>query len=840
VDTQRWQLTCYLDSLAIMKKSKTTSNSLSGKTVFSLVIGLITIASIAIIGTSNRSYSSYKSTTYDDPDAVTKVPGKPLLTAPDKGVASVVSQNLETEDKDVQNGASVSSVTTATKTKPRLSRKFFQIGDINPAQHVKIKKNVHSMRLQSPKEDKIQRFIRMQNLVERLRNQQAIEQQKAQAVAKQQGWAISGGENGEKEWELQSIEGDRVMAYAINNKNAAITTGVVGARDLSSFVLSGHGQTAGVWDSGKALGTHNELLGRVISGDSSTSISSHATTITGTMIAAGLEPTAQGMAYGASVISHSWSMDRSEMADLAMTTPGEAGKIQISNHSYDYSAGWAFNYWPPRWFGDINNAESEYFGMYDNNARLWDEICHNAPYYLPFKSAGNDRSENAPFPGIEYRYWNGSTWVTDIYDPSTGPQNDGWDNGGFDTIAPLANVKNAIVIGAVNDGVANGQRDISKSTITTFTGWGPTDDGRIKPDVVANGVSLKTTNSTANDSYGYVSGTSIATANLLSGQHTGQGINTARELGNLPGNICTPIYLANEARKLARAHSTLSTRVLDEKQMRELGMGSLLSVSAGSAQPAKLIVMQYKGAATEKQPYVLVGKGITFDSGGISLKPGAKMDEMKFDMCGAASVFGTLHAVLAMRLPINLVCIIAAAENMPSSTATKPGDVVTSMSGQTIEVLNTDAEGRLVLCDALTYAERFKPAAVIDIATLTGACVVALGAHASGMYANNDKLAEQLTNAGEQSFDRAWRMPLWDEYQKQINTPFADMANVGGPGGGSITAACFLARFTKKYHWAHLDIAGSAWHSAPKGATGRPVGLLTRYLMDRAGIKLGK
>jgi leucyl aminopeptidase len=335
-------------------------------------------------------------------------------------------------------------------------------------------------------------------------------------------------------------------------------------------------------------------------------------------------------------------------------------------------------------------------------------------------------------------------------------------------------------------------------------------------------------------------GTSIATANLLSGQHTGQGINTARELGNLPGNICTPIYLANEARKLARAHSTLSTRVLDEKQMRELGMGSLLSVSAGSAQPAKLIVMQYKGAATEKQPYVLVGKGITFDSGGISLKPGAKMDEMKFDMCGAASVFGTLHAVLAMRLPINLVCIIAAAENMPSSTATKPGDVVTSMSGQTIEVLNTDAEGRLVLCDALTYAERFKPAAVIDIATLTGACVVALGAHASGMYANNDKLAEQLTNAGEQSFDRAWRMPLWDEYQKQINTPFADMANVGGPGGGSITAACFLARFTKKYHWAHLDIAGSAWHSAPKGATGRPVGLLTRYLMDRAGIKLGK
>ena len=212
------------------------------------------------------------------------------------------------------------------------------------------------------------------------------------------------------------------------------------------------------------------------------------------------------------------------------------------------------------------------------------------------------------------------------------------------------------------------------------------------------------------------------------------------------------------------------------------------------------------------------------------------MDEMKFDMCGAASVFGTMHAVLAMKLPINVVAIIAAAENMPSGTATKPGDVVKSMSGQTIEVLNTDAEGRLVLCDALTYAERFKPAAVIDIATLTGACVVALGAHASGMYSNNDKLAEQLSKAGESSFDRAWRMPLWDEYQKQIDTPFADVANVGGPAAGSITAACFLARFTKKYHWAHLDIAGSAWNSAPKAATGRPVSLLTRYLMDRAGV----
>jgi len=264
-------------------------------------------------------------------------------------------------------------------------------------------------------------------------------------------------------------------------------------------------------------------------------------------------------------------------------------------------------------------------------------------------------------------------------------------------------------------------------------------------------------------------------------------------------------------------------------------MGSLLSVSAGSAQAAKLIVMHYQGARGNQQPYVLVGKGITFDSGGISLKPGAKMDEMKFDMGGAASVFGTMHALVALGLPLNVVAIVAAAENMPSGTATKPGDVVTSMSGQTIEVLNTDAEGRLVLCDALTYAERFKPRAVIDIATLTGACVVALGSHATGLFANEDELAEQLLAAGTDSHDRAWRMPLWDDYQKQLDSNFADIANIGGPGGGSITAACFLSRFAKSYHWAHLDIAGSAWNAAPKGATGRPVALLTRYLMDRAG-----
>ena len=264
-------------------------------------------------------------------------------------------------------------------------------------------------------------------------------------------------------------------------------------------------------------------------------------------------------------------------------------------------------------------------------------------------------------------------------------------------------------------------------------------------------------------------------------------------------------------------------------------MGALLSVSAGSDEPAKLIVMEYRGADDSHQPYVLVGKGITFDSGGISLKPGAKMDEMKFDMCGAATVLGVTQSVLAMQLPLNVIGIIATSENMPSGAASKPGDVVTSMSGQTIEILNTDAEGRLVLCDALTYAERFKPAAVIDIATLTGACVVALGSHATGMYSNHNGLARQLRRAGTRSHDRVWRMPLWEDYQKQLKTNFADMANIGSPGAGSVTAACFLARFTKKYRWAHLDIAGTAWHGGGlKGATGRPAGMLLQFLMERA------
>ncbi|MEH6636007.1 MAG: leucyl aminopeptidase [Halioglobus sp.] len=328
--------------------------------------------------------------------------------------------------------------------------------------------------------------------------------------------------------------------------------------------------------------------------------------------------------------------------------------------------------------------------------------------------------------------------------------------------------------------------------------------------------------------------TGIAQRALDQGKNTGLGVNEARHLANLPGNICTPTYLAQQARKLGKDNAKLSVSILEEKKMKELGMGSLLSVSAGSDEPAKLIVMNYKGGKSSQKPYVLVGKGITFDSGGISLKPGAKMDEMKFDMGGAASVFGTMRAITAMALPLNVVAIVAAAENMPSGGATKPGDVVTSMSGKTIEVLNTDAEGRLVLCDALSYAERFKPEAVIDIATLTGACVVALGSHASALYANQDKLADQLLTAGIDSHDRAWRMPLWQEYHKQLNSNFADLANIGGPGGGSITAACFLSQFAEKYHWAHLDIAGSAWDSSPKGATGRPVALLTRYLMDRA------
>jgi len=313
-----------------------------------------------------------------------------------------------------------------------------------------------------------------------------------------------------------------------------------------------------------------------------------------------------------------------------------------------------------------------------------------------------------------------------------------------------------------------------------------------------------------------------------------QGMVLAKDLGNLPGNVCTPSYLAQQANALAKSHKTIKTTILEEKDMQRLGMGALLSVTQGSAEPAKLITLEYHGADKKQKPVVLVGKGITFDSGGISLKPGGEMDEMKYDMCGAASVLGTMQAIAEMGLKLNVVGIIPSSDNMPSGTASKPGDIVTSMSGQTIEILNTDAEGRLVLCDALTYAAKFEPDTVIDIATLTGACIIALGHVASGLYSNQDKLAQELLAAGEQTQDKAWHMPLWEDYQSQLDSNFADMQNIGGRPAGSITAACFLARYTKAYRWAHLDIAGTAWKSGKdKGATGRPVPLLTQYLINR-------
>ncbi|MEN8130031.1 MAG: leucyl aminopeptidase [Pseudomonadota bacterium] len=322
---------------------------------------------------------------------------------------------------------------------------------------------------------------------------------------------------------------------------------------------------------------------------------------------------------------------------------------------------------------------------------------------------------------------------------------------------------------------------------------------------------------------------------VIQGMAIAAGQSLAKDLGNLPGNLCTPSYLAEQAKALAKEYHKLRANVMDEDEMQKLGMGALLSVSQGSDQPAKLITLEYKGTSKTAKPIVLVGKGITFDSGGISMKPALAMDEMKFDMCGAASVLGTVLACARMKLPIHLVGIIASAENMPGSRATKPGDIVTTMSGQTVEVLNTDAEGRLVLCDTLTYAERFKPSAVIDIATLTGACIIALGHHPSGLLSNDEALCKTLLAAGRNSGDQAWRLPLWDEYQDQLDSNFADMANIGGRSAGTITAACFLSRFTKKYGWAHLDIAGTAWHSGKqKGATGRPVPLLVHYLMDQA------
>ena len=326
-----------------------------------------------------------------------------------------------------------------------------------------------------------------------------------------------------------------------------------------------------------------------------------------------------------------------------------------------------------------------------------------------------------------------------------------------------------------------------------------------------------------------------AEAGLVDGKALAAGVSLTKDLGNLPPNVCTPTYLAQQAQEIGKTYG-MKVEVLERADLEKLGMGSFLGVTKGSEEPPKLIVIQHLKGKKDQKPVVLVGKGITFDTGGISLKPGAEMDEMKYDMCGAASVLGTFKTIAEMDLPLNVVGIIPTCENMPDGRATRPGDVLTSMSGLTIEVLNTDAEGRLILCDALTYAERFEPSAVVDIATLTGACVIALGHHATGLFSNKDELAAELLQAGEKALDRAWHMPLWDDYQPQLDSNFADMGNIGGRAAGSITAACFLSRFAKKYDWAHLDIAGTAWKSGKeKGGTGRPVPLLTQFLVSRAG-----
>ena len=326
-----------------------------------------------------------------------------------------------------------------------------------------------------------------------------------------------------------------------------------------------------------------------------------------------------------------------------------------------------------------------------------------------------------------------------------------------------------------------------------------------------------------------------AEAAMREGEAIGHAVSLAKDLGNLPGNVCTPTYLAERAREMAKAVG-LKCEVLERSDCEALKMGSFLSVANGSRQPPKFIILEHMGGKAGAKPVVLIGKGITFDTGGISLKAGEGMDEMKFDMCGAASVIGAMQAAAALKLPLNLVALVPSTENMPGGAATKPGDIVTSMSGQTIEVLNTDAEGRLILCDALTYAERYEPACVVDVATLTGACVVALGHIATGLYSNNDSLARELLAAGDDAHDRAWHMPLWDDYQEQLKSNFADMANIGGRPAGSVTAACFLSRFARKFEWAHLDIAGTAWKSgAAKGSTGRPVSMLTHFLLGRVG-----
>jgi leucyl aminopeptidase len=328
-------------------------------------------------------------------------------------------------------------------------------------------------------------------------------------------------------------------------------------------------------------------------------------------------------------------------------------------------------------------------------------------------------------------------------------------------------------------------------------------------------------------------GSSLLNKAVKIGHITAIGMNTSRDLANTPANICTPSYLAAQAKRLSKSFPVIKTKVLGEKEMKKIGMDCLLSVGNGSAQESKFIIMEYSGAAKTKKPNIIVGKGITFDTGGISIKPSPAMDEMKYDMTGSASVMGTMRAIAEIKPKSNIIAVIAAAENMPSSTATKPGDVVKTLSGQTVEILNTDAEGRLVLCDALTYVERFNPASVIDIATLTGACVVALGHEATGLLSNNQSLADKILDCGLTSCDRAWQLPLWDSYQDALDSKYADIANIGGRAG-AITAACFLSRFTKKYNWAHLDIAGTAYGGkVGKRSSGRPVPLLTEYLLTQ-------
>ncbi|MCF7966775.1 MAG: leucyl aminopeptidase [Methylobacter tundripaludum] len=325
-----------------------------------------------------------------------------------------------------------------------------------------------------------------------------------------------------------------------------------------------------------------------------------------------------------------------------------------------------------------------------------------------------------------------------------------------------------------------------------------------------------------------------AQAGFLQGKAVAEGMDLTKYLGDLPGNICTPTYLAEQAIELSKKYAGLDVKILEESDMASLGMGSFLSVSRGSRQPAKLITLNYQGGDKNAKPIVLIGKGLTFDAGGISLKPAAGMEEMKYDMCGGASVLGTLLAVAQMQLPLNIVGLIPSSENLPDGDANKPGDIVTSMSGKTIEIINTDAEGRLLLCDALTYAERYNPEVVIDIATLTGAVGVALGRVAMGVLGNDDALCNDLVAAGEIANDNAWRLPLWEEYQELLKSNFADMSNSGGKDAGTITAACFLARFAEKFRWAHLDVAATAWRTGPtKGATGRPVPLLSQYLINR-------